>query len=63
MSPTLLKLSQVAENLACTLACVRRWRREGRIAVVKIGRLVRVQEAEVERIVKEGLRPAPGRRR
>ena len=58
MAQKLATLSEVATNLNCTLSCVRRWRREGRIKIVKLGRLVRVPEAELERIAKEGLRPA-----
>jgi excisionase family DNA binding protein len=53
----LFKLDQIATNCNCTLAAVRRWRQENRIAVIKVGRLVRVAESELDRIVREGLRP------
>ena len=61
MPQKLINLSQVAEILSCTLSAVRRWRRENRITTVKIGRLVRVDENEVDRIAREGLRPASKR--
>jgi excisionase family DNA binding protein len=57
MTDQLMKFNDVAKTLNCTVSCVRRWRREGRIAVVKLGKLVRVSEAEVSRIAKDGLRP------
>jgi excisionase family DNA binding protein len=57
MSQKLMTLSQVAGSLNCTVSAVRRWRRENRIATVKIGRLVRVAESEVDRIGREGLSP------
>jgi excisionase family DNA binding protein len=53
----LFKLDQIATNCNCTLSAVRRWRRENRIATVKVGRLVRVTESELDRIGREGLRP------
>lgn len=57
MPQKLMTLNQVAANLNCTVSAVRRWRRENRIAVVRVGRLVRVAEGELDRIVREGLRP------
>jgi hypothetical protein len=53
----LWKLNHVAGVCDCTLSAVRRWQRENRIATVKIGRLVRVAESELDRIRREGLRP------
>lgn len=61
MTPKLITLEDVAKTLSCTVPCLRRWRREGRIAVIKIGRLVRVAESELDRITKEGVRPATRR--
>jgi excisionase family DNA binding protein len=54
----LLRLDEFASNLRITLACARRWARERKITVVKLGRLVRVPSSEVERIVREGTRNA-----
>jgi excisionase family DNA binding protein len=58
MPQKLMTLNQVAAILNCTLSAVRRWRRENRISVVRVGRLVRVSETELDRIGREGLRPA-----
>jgi excisionase family DNA binding protein len=63
MNRSMLTLNDVARTLNCTVSCVRRWRREGRIAVVKLGKLVRVPESELDRIAKEGLGPVAGRSR
>lgn len=56
--PSLLTLAECA---ACTGTTVRWWRRavfERRVAVVRLGRLVRVEEGELERLVDEGREPA-----
>jgi excisionase family DNA binding protein len=58
MPQKFMTLSQVAAILNCTLSAVRRWRRENRIRTIKVGRLVRVAESELDRIGREGLRPA-----
>jgi excisionase family DNA binding protein len=63
MSQKLITLKELAAILNCTLSGVRRWRREGRITAVKIGRLVRVPDTEVDRIAREGLRPTGRERR
>ena len=57
MPEKLRKLDELAEKLNCTLAAVRRWKRENRIVTIKVGRLVRVAESELDRIRREGLRP------
>lgn len=54
----LLTLADCAERTATT---VRWWRRavfEGRVAVVRLGRLVRVEEPELERLIAESREPA-----
>jgi|HubBroStandDraft_6_1064221.scaffolds.fasta_scaffold1000720_2 excisionase family DNA binding protein len=61
MAQKLATFNQAAASWGCTVSAVRRWRREGRIAVVKLGRLVRIPEAEVDRIAREGIRPAERR--
>ena len=58
MPQKLMTLNEVAAILNCTLSAVRRWRRENRIATIKVGRLVRVAEGELDRIGRDGLRPA-----
>ena len=62
MSEKLLTVPEVAASLRCTISCVRRWRREGRVAAIKLGRLVRIAESEVSRVVQEGLSPRKTRR-
>jgi excisionase family DNA binding protein len=60
--PKLITITEVATIFCCTISAVRRWRREGRIKAVKLGRLVRFNEDEVNRIAREGL-AAPRRDR
>lgn len=55
---TLLTVPQTAERLNVTLACIRRWALERKIATVKLGRLIRIPSSEVERLMSVGLRPA-----
>ena len=54
----LLSVPQVAERLGVTVACIRRWIFERKIATVKLGRLIRVPASELDRLVDAGLRPA-----
>ena len=54
----LLSVPQVAERLNVTRACIRRWVLERRLAVVKVGRLIRIPASEIDRLVQLGLRPA-----
>ena len=53
-----LTVNEFAEALGISLACVRRWLLERKLASTRIGRLVRIPRAEIERIVQSGLRPA-----
>jgi excisionase family DNA binding protein len=59
---TLLRVGEFAASLRITPACVRRWIREKKVTVVKLGRLVRIPATEVGRIVTAGTRPAAGTR-
>ena len=54
----LLSVPEFASALNLTVACVRRWILEQRIATVKLGRLIRIPSSEVDRLVSSGLRPA-----
>jgi excisionase family DNA binding protein len=54
----LLSVPEFAEALGVTPACIRRWLLEQKVSSIKIGRLVRVPESEVDRIVSQGYRPA-----
>jgi excisionase family DNA binding protein len=56
-STPLLSITEFAARLRVTSACVRRWLFERKIAQVKLGRLVRIPAAEVDRLISEGLRP------
>jgi excisionase family DNA binding protein len=57
-STPLLPITEFAARLRVTSACVRRWLLEGKIARVKLGRLVRIPAAEVDRLISEGFRPS-----
>jgi excisionase family DNA binding protein len=56
--PKLLSAAQFADELGVTMACVRRWLLERKIAHVKLGRLVRIPQSELDRLISEGLHPA-----
>ena len=53
-----LSIPEFAAALNISTACARRWVLKRKIAVVKLGRLVRIPESEVRRLVSVGLRPA-----
>ena len=53
----LLTVEEFAIHLRVTQACVRKWILERRVAVVKVGRLVRLPSSEIRRIIDEGSRP------
>ena len=54
----LLKVPEFCNPLKIKLATARSWILKRRIAVVKVGRLVRVPRSELDRIIREGFRPA-----
>jgi excisionase family DNA binding protein len=54
----LLSVPEFASALGVTVACIRRWVLERRLASVRVGRLVRLPESELQRIVRDGFRPA-----
>jgi excisionase family DNA binding protein len=58
----LLKVAEVAGELAVSQACIRRWILLRRIAFVKVSRAVRIPASEVARIVNEGSVPRQGAR-
>ena len=57
-TPRLLSLSQVSEELGVATVTLRRWVSQRRIAVVRLGRAVRVDPREVERLIERGTVPA-----
>jgi len=50
----LLSPQKFADRLSISRWTVYAWLQEGRIKSVKLGRLVRIPESEVERLVQEG---------
>jgi excisionase family DNA binding protein len=58
VSKRLLTVVEFAAAIGVTPACIRRWLLERRIASVKLGRLVRIDSREADRLIAEGLRPA-----
>jgi len=57
-SSVLLSAQEFADALNITVACARRWILERRVTTVKLGRLIRIPAAEVQRLIDAGLRPA-----
>ena len=57
----LLSPNELADRLSISRWTVYKMLGDGRIQSVKIGRLVRIPESEVTRIVKQGLRKGIGR--
>lgn len=56
----LLTIQETATALRVKPSCIRRWIRESKITFVRVGRLVRIPSAEVERIISAGTRLAKG---
>ena len=54
----LLSIPEFSAPLGVKDSTTRRWLLERKIAFVKVGRLVRIPETELDRIISEGLRPA-----
>jgi excisionase family DNA binding protein len=53
-----LTVSEFAQELGITRACVRRWLLERKLSSTRLGRLVRIHRGEIERLVQAGIRPA-----
>lgn len=54
----MLRVAEVARRLGLKEGTVRLWLSRRKLAYVKLGRAVRIPEAEVERLIKENLIPA-----
>jgi len=52
----LLTVKEAAQRLACTEAAIRKWLYQRRLPAVKVGRLIRLREADLEAMVARGLR-------
>jgi excisionase family DNA binding protein len=53
-SEQLLTVKDAAQRLACSEAAIRKWIAQGRLRAVRVGRLVRVRPADLERMVEGG---------
>ncbi len=56
--PRLFTVPEAAEVLRVTPAAIRRWLYLRRLTVVKIGSRVRIEEAELARLIEAGRQPA-----
>jgi excisionase family DNA binding protein len=54
----MLTVRQASERLGLRESTLRAWIAQRRIGVVRLGRCVRVSEAEVRRLIEEGTVPA-----
>jgi excisionase family DNA binding protein len=54
----LLSIPEFSAPLGVKLATTRRWLLERKISFVKVGRLVRIPESELDRIIADGTRAA-----
>lgn len=54
MKKRLLTVNEAAERLALSPDTIRKWLRSGQIEGVKISRIWRVYENDIEEIIKEG---------
>ncbi len=54
----LLNLREAAERLDLTVSCLRAWQARRKITIIKLGKAVRISEAEVQRVIDEGTIPA-----
>jgi excisionase family DNA binding protein len=55
---SLLSVKEVARQLSCSEAAVRKWIYQRRLPTVKVGRLTRLRLADLEALVAKGLRRA-----
>jgi excisionase family DNA binding protein len=53
-----LTVTQAAEQLNLSEACIRAWILHRRLGVVRLGRAVRIPQSEIRRVLDEGTMPA-----
>jgi excisionase family DNA binding protein len=58
MTSRLLTVYETARTLGVSTACIRKWISQRRITTVRLGRLVRIPDTEVTRLVSKGTVPA-----
>jgi excisionase family DNA binding protein len=54
----LFKVAKAAEDLTIKPSTVRSWILSRKISSIRVGRSVRIPENEIQRVLREGLRPA-----
>jgi excisionase family DNA binding protein len=52
---SLLTIKDAAHSLACSEAMLRKWIHEGRLQIVKVGRLTRIRQSDLEAWQRLGL--------
>src|SRR5215472_5291112 len=58
--PLLLTRVEAAHLLNVSISAVRKWQREGRLAVVKLGSSVRIPMSDLQRLISTHTSPANG---
>jgi len=53
----LLSIKDAAGSLACSEAMLRKWIHQGKLPRVKVGRLTRIRQSDIEAWVRLGLQP------
>lgn len=53
----LLSVKEAAKQLACSEALLRKWLYQGKLPHVKVGRLTRIRQSDLEAWVRVGLQP------
>ncbi len=53
----LLSIKDAAGFLACSEAMLRKWIHQGKLPRVKVGRLTRIRQSDIEAWVRVGLQP------
>ena len=52
----LLTIPEAAQVLSCSQAAIRKWVYQRRLPVVKVGRLTRLRQSDLEALIADGLR-------
>lgn len=53
----LLSVKEAAKALGCSEALLRKWLHQGKLAHVKVGRLTRIRQSDLEAWLRVGLQP------
>ncbi len=56
----LLTIPEFAATMRVKPSCVRRWIHERKLTIIHVGRLVRIPDSEVARLIQTGTRSAKG---